>query len=94
MRISEKISRKRGITMAKRKKLADNEAFVFCNGAIAKTVAQAKKEIKNLNPDQFSFHINDQKNDVYNWIHDCVDKELAEKIKDIKTQPELIAALK
>ncbi len=80
--------------MGKRRKIKDGEEFVFCNGAIAKNITQARKEVKKLNPDEFSFHVNDQKNDLYNWINDCIDSELAEKIKNIKDQNEMVLALK
>lgn len=80
--------------MARRKKIKDGEEFVFCNGAIAKNVSQAKKEVKKLNPDEFSFHVNESKNDLYKWINDCIDTELAKKIENIKDQKEMVAALK
>lgn len=80
--------------MTNRRKIKEGEEFVFCNGKIAQNVAQCKKEIQNLSQDEFSFHVNDEKNDFYNWIKDCIDPKLAEDIKDIKDQTELVKLLK
>ena len=80
--------------MAPRKKVREGEEFYFCNGESAKTVAECRKHVEKLSPEEFAFHVNDTKNDVYNWIRDCINPAYAESIKDLQDQAALVQALK
>lgn len=79
--------------MIKRKKVKPGEAFYFHNGAKAETKGQLIAELKKLTPEEFSTYVNDQKNDVYNWLQDCLDSELAKKIKKVRDQKKMIELL-
>ena len=79
---------------ASRKKVRAGEEFVFVNGATAATIAQARTQLMTLTPEQFAHHVNQEKNDIYVWIRDCLDQTLAERIRDIKDREKLIAALR
>lgn len=80
--------------MVPRKKVDDEKNFIFCNGKRANTVASLKREIKNLSDDEYSFHVNENKNDFYNWIRDCINPMFAESISGPKSKKELLALLK
>ena len=80
--------------MATRKKVRDGEEFVFCTGARAATVAQCRKELGKLNAEEFAHHVNDARHDVYDWIRDCLDAKLAQKIESVRDQQGLADALK
>jgi ribosomal silencing factor RsfS len=80
--------------MVTRKKCTSGEEFVFCNGKSAQTVPQLKKEIKNLSQEEFSFHVNQDKNDFYTWIHNCIDTKTAEKIQNMRDKKAILTALK
>ena len=79
--------------MIKRKKAKSGEEFYFHNGAIAETKAQLVSQLKKLTHEEFLSYVNDQKNDVYNWLRDCIDSELAKKIKNVRDQQKLITML-
>lgn len=79
--------------MARMKKVKTGEEFVFVNGATAGTVAQLRNELKKLNDEQFHHHVNEQKNDFYNWLNDCVDPALAQKVQGLMDRDKLIQAL-
>ena len=78
---------------AKPKKAKSGEEFFFCNGTVASTVAKCRVELEKLTADQFSHHVNEYKNDIYIWLRDCVDKNLAERIKDIRDQQTMLKTL-
>lgn len=80
--------------MATRRKVPYEQEFVFCNGARAATVAQCRKELTKLSGEDFAYHVNETTHDVYNWIRDCLDAKLAEKIQDVRDRQGLIEALK
>jgi hypothetical protein len=80
--------------MASRKKVKKGEEFVFCNGASAASLAECSKELAKLSPQDFSFHVNESKNDIYNWIRDCLDPELAKKLEKVRNKEKLISLLK
>ena len=80
--------------MVTKKKVSAGQEFVFCNGRTAQTIPAMKKELKKLSAEEFSFHVNNDKNDFYNWINDCINPSVAETIKDLKDRKEILAALK
>ena len=80
--------------MATRKKVRAGEEFVFCNGARAGTIAQCRKEMRNLTEEQFAHLVNAERNDFSTWIRDCLDPRLAERIVGIREREALLAALR
>jgi hypothetical protein len=80
--------------MAKRRKVRENEGFVFSNGQVVETRAQMVAALKTLDPAVFRFHVNEHKNDVYTWLRDCLDPELAEKVRHVRDQQKMVALLK
>ena len=80
--------------MPSRKRAKEGEEFYFCNGTIARSVAECRKQLERLSHDEFVYHVNDAKNDFYNWINSCLDPKLAQKIKDVRSQNEMIELLK
>ena len=79
--------------MAIKKKVRAGEEFVFSTGATAATLAQCRKELKKLTPEQFAHHVNAQRHDIYTWLKDCLDVGLAERIRDVRDRDALIKAL-
>jgi hypothetical protein len=79
--------------MAKRKKVRPGEAFAFRNGQTAETIAELIAQLKTMDPADFNHHVNDQKNDIYTWLRDCLDPGLAEKIKNVRDQDKMIKML-
>lgn len=80
--------------MGGRKTVISGEEFIFCNGAVARSVAECRKHLAKLSDDEFRFHVNEQKHDFYEWINDCLDPGLAERIRDITDHVALVEALK
>jgi hypothetical protein len=79
--------------MQKRSRVRKNEGFVFSSGQIAETRKQMIEALKSVSPDVFRSHVNEQKNDIYNWLHDCLDEGLAEKIKDVRDREQMITLM-
>ena len=80
--------------MVKRKKSKPDEAFYFHNGTYVQTKAQLVTQLKKLTPEEFATYVNDQKNDVYFWLRDCLDSDLAKKIEKVRDQKKMIELLK
>lgn len=78
----------------KKRKVAAGEEFLFRDGSTAETKAQLVTRLKKMDAATFQFHVNEEKHDVYNWLRDCLDSELAEKVRSIRDQRALIEALK
>ena len=79
--------------MATAKNVKPGEEFVFCNGASAATVEQCREELQRLTPDQFHYHVNPEKNDIFNWIRDCVDAKLAQRLRGLLDRDQIVVAL-
>lgn len=69
------------------------QEFVFCDGHVADSLGKLVEHIKEISPEEFSFHVNPEKNDFYSWVHDCLSREIAEDIKGNKSQKEMIEKL-
>ena len=80
--------------MVKKKKVKQGEAFYFHNGVYAETRAQLVSQLKKLNSTEFASYVNDQKNDVYNWLQNCLDSQLAKKVDKVRDQKKMIELLK
>ena len=80
--------------MTKNRKVRPEEQFLFVNGATADSLSQLRSQLKRLRPDEFSHHVNGEKNDVYTWLRDCVDSSLAERIRDVRDQGRMVDMLK
>jgi hypothetical protein len=80
--------------MTKRKKTKPGQAFYFHDGTYVETKAQLLAQLKKLTPEEFATYVNDQKNDVYNWLNSCLDSELAKKVHKVHDQKRMIELLK
>lgn len=80
--------------MEKRKKVKPGDAFYFHNGTYVETRAQLVAQLKKLTPEEFATYVNDQKNDVCNWLRNCLDSELAKKVEKVRDQKKMIELLK
>lgn len=80
--------------MAKRRKTKPGEAFRFENGEIAETKTQLIAALKKMPDSEFSRYVNENKNDFYTWLHDCLDGDLAECIRGIRDKGEIVRVLK
>ena len=67
--------------------------FHFSDGKSASSVSDLVSHIKEISPEHFSMYLNESKNDFYNWLHDCVDKHVAEDVKNARSQREVIERL-
>lgn len=67
--------------------------FHFSDGKSVASVSDLVSHIKEISPEQFSMYLNEGKNDFYNWLHDCVDKHVAEDVKTARSQREIIERL-
>lgn len=67
--------------------------FHFSDGKYASSVFDLVSHVKEMSPEQFSMHLNDAKNDFYNWLNDCVDEHVAKDIKDARSQREIVEKL-
>ncbi|MBN1503156.1 hypothetical protein JW930_06430 [Candidatus Woesearchaeota archaeon] len=69
------------------------QEFVFSDGTVVPTIGRLVKHIKDISPEQYAAHVNEQKNDIYNWVYYCINKDLAEKIKGNIAQREMVEKL-
>lgn len=75
------------------KNVVEGKEFNFCNSASAKNIGELVEQVKELSPEEFSHHVNESKNDIFNWVHDCVNVDLAEEIKSVVTQRNMVEKL-
>jgi len=70
-------------------------AFHINNGPSINSLSELASQIGVLSAEQFSFHVNENKNDFSAWIFGVVgDEKLAAEIKDIKDQSQLAEMVK
>ena len=74
-------------------KCPPGQEFYLCNGAVADSVEALAEHVKELSSEQFSQHVNKEKNDFYNWVYGCIDKKLGKTIKNVKSQRAMVEKL-
>ena len=72
----------------------DSKSFWFVNGQFTYKLTEFSNMIASLSPQDFSHHVNAQKNDFANWIGDVFDlKNLAKQVRQAKTQQAIVEVL-
>ena len=69
------------------------QEFYFSDGTVVNSIGNLVKHIKEISPEQYGNHVNDSKNDFYNWIHDCINPGVAATIQGNVPQREIIEKL-
>lgn len=78
----------------KKKKVTAGEEFIFADGTTAETKAQLVTRLKKITPDTFAHHVNPGKNDIYTWLNECLDSDLAAAVRGLTDRQAMIDALK
>ena len=56
--------------------------FWLLGGKRLKNIAELSRELRQMKPETFAHHVNEQKNDFANWVENCVkDKQLANQLR-------------
>jgi hypothetical protein len=86
--------------MAKRKEnrtkhsIPPEKYFMLCSGTAIKSIEELALMLDKITDEDFSFHVNEEKNDFANWIKDVFgNKELADCIYPLKDKKESQIAL-
>jgi len=59
--------------------------FYVADGTVIKSLAELPYALQSMSPETFASHVNDEKNDFYNWVKDVFNHStLARKIKKVK----------
>lgn len=67
----------------------ETKYFWLVNGQVIRSIRQLIEKVPELTDEEFNYHVNDQKNDFFNWIMGIFeDHEVADLIKSIKTRDE------
>lgn len=65
--------------------IPSDKYFRVADGTVIKYLAELPGALRNMNPEAFASHVNNEKNDFYNWVKDVFNHStLARKIKDVK----------
>ncbi|MGV8169318.1 MAG: hypothetical protein ACP5N3_04650 [Candidatus Nanoarchaeia archaeon] len=68
--------------------------FLFANGGRAKSIAELKDRLKEMDQALFESHVSSEKNDFASWIRDVFQEyELAHRVRSAKTKEEMINIL-
>jgi hypothetical protein len=72
-----------------RQEIPPEKYFVLRSGVTIKDIAELALALDSIADSDFSFHVNDSKNDFANWIGDVFgNKELADSIRPVKDKKE------
>ena len=69
------------------REVEEGKEFFCKDGRVIKSLEELAKVIKELHPEVFMHHVNEEKNDFANWIRDVIgDHVLANRVKRVKKQ--------
>jgi len=68
-----------------------SENFFFLNdGSRLRSMEDLRSALRKMNDSTFRYHVNEERNDFYNWIKDVFNNfKLANKIKDVKNKKQM-----
>ncbi len=66
-----------------------DKPFYVKDGTVLRSIADLIKSLDYMNDEIFYQHVNNERNDFYNWIADVFDKEIAETIKKVDSKLEM-----
>lgn len=73
----------------------ESKRFWVYNGPVVKNLHELYGAIRVMSDDTFTHHVNESKNDFYNWIRDvCHDEKLANRLMKLKTRQEIAEVIK
>ncbi|MBI4650246.1 hypothetical protein HY745_02965 [Candidatus Desantisbacteria bacterium] len=73
----------------------EHHTFWFANGIRVKNLEELANILEKIEDHIFYHHVNDAKNDLSNWIRDCIgDMILVEAINPIKSKKEIAVKVK
>jgi hypothetical protein len=68
--------------------------FYLNGGGVLKSTSDLAQALKTMSSEVFSHHVNQERNDFYNWVKDVFkDKALAAKLKRCKTKESMAKAI-
>ncbi|MEM0465957.1 MAG: hypothetical protein QXW97_04645, partial [Candidatus Pacearchaeota archaeon] len=67
--------------------------LTFDNGVMVSSLRELKNYIPNMGLDIFKVHVNENKNDIAEWIGKYISKEFGEKLKNVISKSEMIKIL-
>lgn len=74
--------------------VAENNKFWLANGKQLSSIKELHNELKKMNEDTFKHHVNDTKNDFYNWVKDIYkDMQLADDLLECSTKEAMMFCL-
>jgi len=77
------------------KEVSGEKRFFMNDGMFISSLIQLVVVLENMDVEAFNRHVNDHKNDFYNWIYDTFqEKQLAAKIKDVRNKKEMADIIK
>lgn len=73
----------------------ESKAFFVCNGHVLKSLQDLDSELEGINEADFLYHVNNEKNDFYNWIRIVLnDRKLASMLKRVKSRSMTVKKIK
>lgn len=66
--------------------------FYFKNGQVAEDLLGFLVIMEHIDDNTFKYHLG--RNDFYNWLYGCIDKDIAENVKKVKSKSKMIEKLK
>jgi len=67
--------------------------LTFDNGIMVSSLNELKDVLPNFDNSVFKIHVNEEKNDIADWIGREIDAELGKKVKEVKTKQEITVAI-
>ena len=65
--------------------IPSDKYFYVCDGTVIKHLGELPDALRNMHPEAFGFHVNEEKNDFHVWVSEVFEHpKLARSIKNVK----------
>jgi len=70
--------------------IPSDKYFYVADGTVIKHLGELPGVLRSMSPETFNSHVNNEKNDFYNWVKDVFNhSRLARKIKNVKRKEDM-----
>ena len=90
----KKAAKKRSVKSGLLKDVKPEYVFYLCDGRVLKNLKELKSVLTSMDDGIYYYHVNQEKNDFANWIHDVMkDFTLARQLRSCCSKVEALKAI-
>jgi hypothetical protein len=69
------------------------KSMIFDNGLMVSSLKEMRETLPSIDEEVFKIHVNEDKNEIANWVEKNINPEIGKKLKNARTKEEIVKIL-